>query len=138
MPDRRHSQRFFFKKNPLCRVPGQVALGKELKKLKKNLCRVPDRGHSAKGGFNLPAQPAHTHHIHAPAPCPRPRQRRPRPRRRRWRRKRGGQARRTPRALHRTPARCAARQAAGQRRQEVIVVVDVHAARYVIWNELLD
>ena len=49
-------------------MPGQVALGNELKKLKKKLCQVPDRGHSAKGGFNLPAQPAHTHRTHATAP----------------------------------------------------------------------
>ena len=38
----------FLKQTRLCRVPGRVALGKEFKKIKKTLCRVLDRGHSAK------------------------------------------------------------------------------------------
>ena len=44
----------FFLKTPLCRVPGRVALGKEFKKIKKILCRVPDREHSAKIFFKNP------------------------------------------------------------------------------------
>jgi len=83
----------FFKKNLFAECQAGWHSAKNF--LKKILCRVPDRGHSAKGGFN-PAGPAgpHTPHTrtHArrqlpvPAPPPLP----PVPRRRRRRRKRGG------------------------------------------------
>jgi len=95
-------------KSALCRVPGRMALGKDFVKkfknpylpsarpggtrqrIKKTLPSVRS-GALGKGGFNLPAQPAHTHHTHAPASAlacasaapararARPRQRRPSP-----------------------------------------------------------
>ena len=63
-------------KNPLCRVSGQVALGKELKKIKKTFAECQIGGTRQRGDLNPPAGPAHTHrthaHTHVPAPPPPP------------------------------------------------------------------
>ena len=60
------------KKKTLCRVPGQVTLGKELKKIKKTFAECQIGGTRQRGDLTPPAGPAHTHcthaHKHAPAP----------------------------------------------------------------------